>query len=85
MAEEGNTPTLLEKGEHAEKATTDVEHVEAHQSPPTSEPELEKVQTLAHVDLRNRQAFKGDDSDGKIEWNIMKVVFPAQDITDDSP
>jgi len=76
MAEEGNTPAILEKGEHTEKADqAELQHVETHQSPTTSELELEKLQTLAHVDLENKKAFKGDDSDGKIEWNFKKVRF----------
>jgi hypothetical protein len=25
------------------------------------------------IDLENKQAFKGDDSDGKIEWTIRRV------------
>jgi len=75
MAEEGNTPGVLEKGEHTEKAPADLEHVETRQSPTNSELELQKLQTLAHVDLENKKAFKGDDSDGKIEWNFVKVRF----------
>lgn len=31
---------------------------------------LAPVETLVPVDIHNRQAFKGDDSDGKIHWNI---------------
>ena len=36
---------------------------------------LEKVEThetLARVDIHNSQAFKGDDSDGKIKWTVRK-------------
>ena len=31
---------------------------------------LEPVDTLVPVDIHNSQAFKGDDSDGRINWNL---------------
>lgn len=39
-----------------------------------SHDELKQVQTLEQVDLANRHAFKGDDSDGVIEWNARKLL-----------
>ena len=38
---------------------------------------LEKQETLQHVDLENHQAFKGDDSDGKVDWTIRKLLAAA--------
>lgn len=41
---------------------------------------LDKIQTnetLLAVDLDNKQAFKGDDSDGKIQWSIRKWFAAA--------
>ena len=35
---------------------------------------LEKVQTLAIVDVENKAAFKGDESDGKVEWNFKSLA-----------
>jgi hypothetical protein len=37
---------------------------------PSDHKPLAPVETLVPVDIHNRQAFKGDDSDGKIQWNI---------------
>ena len=33
---------------------------------------LEPVDTLVPVDIHNSQAFKGDESDGKIQWTLRK-------------
>ena len=36
---------------------------------------MEKVlthETLAKVDIHNKQAFKGDESDGKVLWSIRQ-------------
>lgn len=64
--DEENKPMPSEKPE--------LEHVETNHSPSASELELQKEQTLRYVDLENKHAFKGDDSDGKIEWTITKVI-----------
>ena len=40
--------------------------------------ELSKEKTLSKIDVENRQAYKGDDSDGEVEWrfrNIMASIF----------
>jgi hypothetical protein len=37
---------------------------------PSDHKRLAPVDTLVPVDIHNKQAFKGDDSDGKIHWNI---------------
>ncbi len=38
---------------------------------------LDKVQTLASVDVHNKQAFKGDYSDRKVQWTIRKWFAAA--------
>lgn len=41
---------------------------------------LEKTdtnQTIQSVDLDNHQAFKGDDSDGKVIWTFKKLLAAA--------
>ena len=35
---------------------------------------LEKQETLQQIDLENHQAFKGDDSDGKVDWTVRKLL-----------
>lgn len=59
----------------AEKA--ELEHVQTNHSESPSELELQKEQTLRYVDLGNKKAFKGDDSDGKIEWTVRKAFAAA--------
>lgn len=36
--------------------------------------DLQPVQTLAVVDVENKAAFKGDQSDGKVEWNFKSLA-----------
>ena len=38
---------------------------------------LEKQETLQQVDLDNHQAFKGDDSDGVVDWTPRKLIAAA--------
>lgn len=41
---------------------------------------LEKTEThetLVAVDIENHQAFKGDDSDGKVAWTWKKLLAAA--------
>ncbi|KAK5725874.1 hypothetical protein LTR15_004064 [Elasticomyces elasticus] len=38
---------------------------------------LEKLDTLQSIDIENHQAFKGDDSDGKVEWTMKKLLASA--------
>jgi hypothetical protein len=64
--DEENKPMPSEKPE--------LERIETNHSPTPSELELQKEQTLRYVDLENKHAFKGDDSDGKVEWTIRKVL-----------
>lgn len=43
-------------------------------SPDNEKHPLEHSETLAIVDISNSQAFKGDESDGKVEWNFRKLL-----------
>lgn len=55
-----------------EKQTID--HVEdAATTSIASELELRPELTLNGIDMKNTQALKGDDSDGKVEWNTRSV------------
>ena len=51
----------------------EVNHVEHATSPTGSELELRQELTLSGVDMKNTQALKGDDSDGKVVWNIRSI------------
>ncbi|KAF2429064.1 putative major facilitator superfamily transporter [Tothia fuscella] len=64
--------TMSEKydGRHLEQINT------RQSESPTGE-DLKQVQTLAEVDIENKHAFKGDDSDGKIDWNFRKLLACA--------
>jgi MFS family permease len=57
--------------------TAHLEEINTNQSKSADAADLEKVHTLRYVDLENRNAFKGDDSDGKIEWTIRKLFASA--------
>lgn len=35
---------------------------------------VETHETLVAVDIENHQAFKGDDSDGKVAWTVKKIL-----------
>ena len=57
-----------------------LERVETRDTDSPSEYPLEKTttnDTLVPVDLENHQAFKGDDSDGKVEWTFKKLLAAA--------
>ncbi|CAO2655668.1 Nn.00g044710.m01.CDS01 [Neocucurbitaria sp. VM-36] len=58
----------------------DVTYVEHAQTPTHSSLELQKELTLSGVDMKNSQAVKGDDSDGKVKWTLrgkFSAVFLA--------
>jgi hypothetical protein len=57
--------------------TNHLDHVETRQSEFPSEHELKQQQTLRDIDVENKHAFKGDDSDGKIDWNMRKLFASA--------
>jgi hypothetical protein len=54
-----------------------LEEINTRQSDSPTNHDLKQVQTLEHVDLENRHAFKGDDSDGKVEWTLKKLLACA--------
>jgi MFS family permease len=60
-----------------EPKVAQLEHIPTNQSDSTAKHELELVKTLQHVDIENRFAYKGDDSDGKIEWTVRKLFASA--------
>lgn len=51
-----------------------LEEINTRQTDSPSNDDLKQVQTLEHVDIANRHAFKGDDSDGVVEWNARKLL-----------
>ncbi|QDS78157.1 hypothetical protein FKW77_005044 [Venturia effusa] len=51
-----------------------LEEINTRQIDSPVDEDLKQVQTLEHVDLANRKAFKGDDSDGVVEWNARKLL-----------
>ena len=58
----------------------DVTYVEHAQTPTNSSLELQKELTLSGVDMKNSQAVKGDDSDGKVTWTLrgkFSAIFLA--------
>lgn len=49
-------------------------HIEnANSSPSGASLDLEKTRTLEPIDVTNRGAFLGDDSDGKVEWGVRQI------------
>ena len=46
----------------------------SHDSPISHSLNLEKTQTLESIDVDNRHAFKGDDSDGKVKWGARSIA-----------
>jgi hypothetical protein len=53
-----------------------IEHTPTNQSE-SPKNELDHARTLQYVDIENRLAFKGDNSDGKIDWNVRKLFASA--------
>ncbi len=67
MATLGDTkPTGGEAGHY------EADHVEDASS--TEKNVLQRENTLQYIDVENHQAFKGDDSDGKVEWNWRSIT-----------
>src|SRR5436305_2076901 len=48
----------------------------AHDFPTDASLNLEKERTFEGIDLQNRYAVKGDDSDGKVVWST-RIIFAA--------
>lgn len=62
----------IEKNDHTEQ----LERIRTEDASSTGE-SLEQIQThetIAKVDIHNKQAFKGDESDGKISWGPRKWI-----------
>lgn len=55
-------------GHEAERVETSSLHDSAEKN------DLEKTHTLAVVDVENKAAFKGDDSDGHVEWGFKNLA-----------
>ena len=36
--------------------------------------ELKQTQTLSKIDIENRAAYKGDDSDGSVDWTVRNIL-----------
>lgn len=62
----------IEKNDHVEQ----LERVKTEEDSNGGESldQVETHQTIAKVDIHNKQAFKGDDSDGKISWGPRKWI-----------
>ena len=60
---------MAEKSAHVGHAPG-AEHAERHEDKHYA---LAKVNTLG-VDVENREAVKGDDSDGKIDWTWKQIA-----------
>lgn len=56
-----------------------LEQVETRQteSPPDKDNDLTHLNTFESVDIENRHAYKGDDSDGKVDYNMRKLAASA--------
>ena len=65
---------------YAQEHHEQLERVSTHDDVSSNREKLEEVQThetLIPVDIHNRQAFKGDESDGKIHWTIRRWFAAA--------
>lgn len=63
----------LEKG-HNGDTLVQVETEETRASTPDEKHPLEHQHTLSAIDVENSAAFKGDDSDGVVEWNFRNIL-----------
>lgn len=74
-AMEERTRNMEVDEEKQEKPSTFyIENTDDSPIPPS--PNLRKERTLEGVDITNRGAFKGDDSDGRVTWNL-RTIFAA--------
>lgn len=60
----------VEKSQHTEQ----LERVKTEEDSNNSLEQVQTHETIAAVDIHNRQAFKGDESDGKISWGPRKWI-----------
>lgn len=51
-----------------------LEHTETHDTDHSSNEKLEHQQTLSKIDIENKAAYKGDDSDGQIDWTVRNIL-----------
>jgi LmbE family N-acetylglucosaminyl deacetylase len=56
--------------DHEKQHVDYIEHVDTNDSALN----LHKEQTLSGVDMMNRSALKGDDSDGKVIWSLRSIL-----------
>ena len=57
-----------EFGHEAQRIETNSMH------PSDEKKDLTQVQTLSVVDIENKAAYKGDDSDGHVEWGFKNLA-----------
>jgi hypothetical protein len=58
---------------NAQHVETNSDHL-SDEKDVSDEKDLSKVQTLGIVDVENKAAYKGDDSDGQVEWNFRNLA-----------
>lgn len=59
--------------QNLERVETNSDRASAHIHAQPLE-KTETQETLAAIDLENHQAFKGDDSDGRVAWTWQKLL-----------
>ena len=53
----------------------EAQHIETNSTHLSDEKnDLDKVQTLGAIDIENKAAYKGDDSDGHVEWGFKNLA-----------
>jgi len=56
------------------EGTTTLERTETGYSSADEKHGLEQQQTLSEVDLENKAAYKGDNSDGAVDWTVRNIL-----------
>jgi hypothetical protein len=53
-----------------------LEHVDTRDDGSTHDEkvQLEQKKTLSEIDVENKAAYKGDDSDGSVDWSWRNIV-----------
>ena len=54
-----------------------LEHTETHDTrseSPDEKHSLEQKKTLSEIDVENKAAYKGDDSDGSVDWTVRNIL-----------
>jgi hypothetical protein len=71
----------MSSAEMKEQQNESLEHTTTRDADASSGEEkhdLHQAQTLSKIDVENKAAFKGDDSDGAVDWtfrNILASIF----------